>query len=901
MAIAGDIKSIFEYIFRNNLVTSDLVQKLLDKNYCAESFSSGKYPILLRCDTTKPHQEQRKFGTHQARYYDPENFLIRFNDEEFFFTSQLFEEQRKHFYSWLKSTFNLNPEEIISNKKSSLIDEFENFVDSGSKKELLQQGDFYFEKAQELFLTFKKFGEGEKKSFFEGVLKRFLESDMTFKVYLPSLKKSSKDYELLELLGKVVAHFDMNACNKNIWNETPDKRVLARAFVRQTDWVKTLLLYKIQSNELAEIKDGSIKNTIHYIENPSDGLTMLSDKHRKQFSLNVLGKEYDPKSFVEHLKDYFSSVNLTFKNEDNRTAFICFFLYSKDIKPYWLNDTEDKSYWVLGAYWSGEDEDEKDQTKSFLDQGMWLNGFSEDSEDPSLEIVKKIKEGDIIAIKSSFTVKNEKGERISCLRIKAIGEVLENEEDGVRLKVNWIEKEPFDIPGLSYRKTAEPVRDSDVDIIFKRSRSEGQNMKEVKPKGPLNVIYYGPPGTGKTFKLTHEIANKFTDGNLTSESAFITDTFSEMPWWRVFACVLIDLGRPVTVTEIQAHQFTQAKTKASESNTVRQTIWGTLQSRAILESKTVNVKERRGPYLFDKNEKSEWHLAGNWKEELIEEIELVKSVRSSKQVSPSTKRYELVTFHPSYSYEDFVEGIKPVLDDEGDSKLQYALVNGIFKKMCLRASEDPNNDYAIFIDEINRGNIPAIFGELITLIEDDKREALSTILPYSKKPFTVPKNLYIYGTMNTADKSVEALDLALRRRFVFEEHEPSTKEINCKFNPELVKKIHETLNHRVEALLGKDYRIGHSYFMNDSVDTLDSLKSVFENKIIPLLKEYFYEDWDKMCMVLGKKFVVKVNGGRVKFARSYEDSEGEFETKNIYRISDPKEWTLETFKSIYED
>lgn len=913
MAIAGDIKLLFDYLFTNNLITEEQVNNLLDIKYCAENFSSGKYPILINYDTTKPHQEQRKYGSDQARYYDPKNFLIRFNGREYFFTSQLFEEQRKHFYKWIMSNFNLNIQEVIKSKKPNLLDVFENFVNSGEFGELLSLEEFYFEKALKIFNEFKEFGSDVGKSFFENALSQFKDAEIPFSEFLPKLKKNSKQYELFDLIGKLIAYLDLNAYNKNLWNETPDKRVLGRSSVRQTDWVKTLLLYKVHLNDLSVIKEGSIKNSLNYLENPIDGLTILSEKHRSQFSLNVLGNQYDPASFSESLKEYFSVFDLNFKNEANRTEYLCYFLYKDEIKPLWLSAVDEKSYWLVGAYWGNREEKERDQTQSFLEKGIWQNGFDENSNDPSLDLVKKIKKGDLIAVKSSFTVNDGNGERIPCLRIKAIGEILDNEKDGVRLKVKWSHHEPFDVPGLSYRKTADKVRDSDVEKIFKRLQNESVEMKELKIKGsnslksngPLNVIYYGPPGTGKTFKLTSEIAERFSVNHVTSDLALISEMFSDMPWWRVFACAMIDLKKPVSVKSIQEHAFVKAKIQASNteniSSSIKPMIWGSLQAKTILESKTVNVKERRAPYVFDKSENSEWFLAGNWKEELSEEIELVRKVRLNNSDRTVVKRFEFVTFHPSYGYEDFVEGIKPVLDNDDDSRVQYALVNGIFKKMCLKASADPENEYAIFIDEINRGNIPSIFGELITLIEEDKRESLFTILPYSKKPFTVPKNLYIYGTMNTADKSVEALDLALRRRFVFEELQPNSNEINCKFSLEVVKKIHETINLRIEALLGKDYRVGHSYFMNNNVNSLDDLKSVFEKKIIPLLKEYFYEDWDKICLVLGKKFVIKINSGRIKFARSYEESDGEFESKNVYRISDSREWTLDTFKSIYED
>ena len=154
--------------------------------------------------------------------------------------------------------------------------------------------------------------------------------------------------------------------------------------------------------------------------------------------------------------------------------------------------------------------------------------------------------------------------------------------------------------------------------------------------------------------------------------------------------------------------------------------------------------------------------------------------------------------------------------------------------------------------------------------------------------------------MNTADRSVEALDVALRRRFVFEEIEPDKELIDCKYKDVDVKKIFETINQRIEVLLGKDYRIGHSYFMK--VDSLENLKAVFLYEVIPLLKEYFYEDWEKLCLVLGKKFVIiHIGKSEVTFSKGYEDTyEDDYKDKNIYRISDPDTWNQLTFKSIYE-
>lgn len=276
------------------------------------------------------------------------------------------------------------------------------------------------------------------------------------------------------------------------------------------------------------------------------------------------------------------------------------------------------------------------------------------------------------------------------------------------------------------------------------------------------------------------------------------------------------------------------------------------------------------------------------------------------------QRYVFTTFHQSYSYEDFIEGIKPIMiEGEVDGNVAYHIEDGIFKQLCKKAEMDKENRYAIFIDEINRGNVSAIFGELITLIEQDKRKdasnAMSALLPYSKKQFSVPQNVDIYGTMNTADRSVEALDTALRRRFTFEEMLPK---------PELLKDKGEngsgkvgkidlqellvTINERIEALVDRDHTIGHAFFME--VDSLDSLRNVFANKVIPLLQEYFYGDYAKMEMVIGPDFFNIKESSKIKFAVKPEDFESTGNTYQIKNLSDkiamPDDMLLDAFDKL---
>ncbi len=158
--------------------------------------------------------------------------------------------------------------------------------------------------------------------------------------------------------------------------------------------------------------------------------------------------------------------------------------------------------------------------------------------------------------------------------------------------------------------------------------------------------------------------------------------------------------------------------------------------------------------------------------------------------------------------------------------------------------------HILIIDEINRGNISKIFGELITLIEEDKREILSVKLPYSQDNFTVPKNLYILGTMNTSDRSIASIDIALRRRFKFIEMMPKPElvaDFGCNF-----KNIFEKLNTKIKILLDRDHQIGHSYFINTKYENADikTLKEIWFSEIIPLLNEYFYCDWEKLKLII---------------------------------------------------
>ena len=224
-------------------------------------------------------------------------------------------------------------------------------------------------------------------------------------------------------------------------------------------------------------------------------------------------------------------------------------------------------------------------------------------------------------------------------------------------------------------------------------------------------------------------------------------------------------------------------------------------------------------------------------------------------------RIDFVTFHQSFSYEEFIEGLKAETDDRG--QVSYKIQDGLFKQICSRARKNPSQPYVLIIDEINRGNIAAIFGELITLLEPSKCEGaegeLSVTLAYSRESFSVPCNLHVIGTMNTADRSIALLDTALRRRFRFVELLPNLEMLQDVNVPGVdVAALLAAVNRRIEVLYDRDHQIGHTYFLPlRSKPTIEKLADIFRHAILPLLQEYFHDHWEKINLVLNKNgFVI---------------------------------------------
>ena len=299
-----------------------------------------------------------------------------------------------------------------------------------------------------------------------------------------------------------------------------------------------------------------------------------------------------------------------------------------------------------------------------------------------------------------------------------------------------------------------------------------------------------------------------------------------------------------------------------------------------------------GDYAYDENAT---HYARNrkvtWLAKDIDQ-DMVKYLKAKGRQQMA--RFSLFSF-------DYIgmEAISEILENNSDSSLSV---------------EKESKPYVFIIDEINRGNISKIFGELITLIEDTKREggsdAASAVLPYSGEPFSVPSNVYILGTMNTADRSIALIDTALRRRFSFIEMMPNEDVlagINSISGQELdVARMLKVINKRIEFLYDREHTIGHAFFMGlKNEPTLDKLATIFENSVIPLLQEYFYEDYQKIQLVLGDnakkedniKFVIN---SEVKLENTFKGNVEEIvdEKPMEYRINKDAFTNIEAYRQI---
>ncbi|EOI5533160.1 McrB family protein, partial [Campylobacter jejuni] len=446
-------------------------------------------------------------------------------------------------------------------------------------------------------------------------------------------------------------------------------------------------------------------------------------------------------------------------------------------------------------------------------------------------------------------------------------------------------------------------------FITERVQSEESNMKII----PLNQILYGPPGTGKTYHTIDkalEIISKEEKIQIPSEDDRINrkKLFDEYVknGQIVFTTFHQSYGYEEFVEGIKPHIDSEENSKEIKYE-IKDGIFKELCEKALENRDSI----KNFNFYIDKL-KEKVKIDDNNPEKYFELPNTKYSIQYRNGKTFRIKFDDMSKNHKDYPVS--IDNIEKLYKTSNiDEIYNSAYVRAILNYLKLQGLEDykekdekVNLPYIIIIDEINRGNVSKIFGELITLIEASKRigekEELKVTLPYSGEKFGVPKNVYIIGTMNTADRSITSLDTALRRRFEFIEMMPDVSKLSMDCEGINLQELLKAINTCIEYLLDREKTIGHAFFIG--VENLNDLKSIFQNKIIPLLQEYFYNDYALINAVLNDNGMIFKDKKDDKYLQKIKNLDSVNSERSIYNIAsfDDKIWDkIEIYQAIYND
>lgn len=704
-------------------------------------------------------------------------------------------------------------------------------------QKIIESKDFYFQKARDVFSKLMEYDN------------RLLIEEIIDWKYIKQRESDRDDVkELLGLIDSLVAYCDIHASNKAELNGYEDNRVLARANIRQNAWIKQMLQYKIDRSKCTQ----AILNTVNYILKPETNINILSEEHRCMISQLLLKKEYVRDNFVRDVCDYFQELDIQLNNPANRTHLYSRLVYNlSDIwcdiikglvardRTEWKDSlaTEFKNGAKYSVTWWHELPSPKNEILPGLKKTIANDGHFDFYYVENDQAVYKATVKDFVEA-SEYSQKMEEWKRKNPVWFS---ESLDEYVDGhKRAKIIFLSSHferlqtPIPMELFKMYKDKVPVRAhlgafSDIEQIEINTMEERIELEKQILRQKKQIILQGAPGTGKTYSTAalalsvldvpfnpndHNEIMALYDQQRKENRIYFT-TFHQSMGYEDFVeglkPVVADNGKDV-LYKVEDGIFKRICIQEDELDFDRQ--YQLLLEELKKGEIRLNTKTDQAPFTVKPNSSDNLSISSG------------KNLQTGDSATSIT-REKLKNRDPKDKNSSYIEVIRDYMD-----KIQQA--------------SEPR---VLIIDEINRGNISKIFGELITLLEADKRQGgehpVSAILPYSKKEFSVPSNVYIIGTMNTTDRSTGRIDYAVRRRFAFftleadaeaiESYYKDSGELGNKAN-QLFNAVKEYVNkNKTEDLEMEELMVGHSYFM---APTAEELRLKFRYEIVPLLKEY---------------------------------------------------------------
>ncbi|MDQ1151198.1 5-methylcytosine-specific restriction protein B [Sphingobacterium zeae] len=728
-------------------------------------------------------------------------------------------------------------------------------------RSIIEDTEFYFQKAKDALESLKHFDVTEQQKQF------ILTNKDDYHLLKSEYDGKSEYHDFLKLLFTVISYCDIRAYRKNELNEYPDKRVLASAAVRMPNWVNQLISYKFE----LPISEGSVKNAIAYLEDPVGNFTMLSDSHREQLVQNLFGKSYVKTSVIKELLEYFQDFGFKVNNPQNYTHLLSRICYL--IKDKWTESliglmVADSTGWQEGVarpqteesyvtIWNHKKPSGTAATIKLLRECLEENG--------SFKIFYTSRYNvhyiaEIIDLVTDQKQLDEAAWKVQYGDIEWYSDKFEDYYDGTgkRAKIIYLARKLYKIDPISSdnftfqhgyqypsvgNQTPIVSYKTEIDIVSAEKSEETANQ-HTNPliellKYKKQIVLQGPPGTGKTH-TAKEIAKLLFEAD--------QNTVVEKP-------------KHINV-EIIEKIVRQGQTFRSVSDYADYEITKVNDNGFIVKThKTGKEYPASFENIIKYYEGQKWSKVGairigndSYEAAIAKYIYQEVDAQEQREDINNTSRMRIMQFHPSFTYEDFVRGIE---SDVNEDKLQYKAKNKQLVLMANEATLHPEQNYVLILDEINRANLSAVLGELIYALEYRSEDVESMYSVDGSNKISLPENLYIIGTMNTADRSVGHIDYAIRRRFAFVDILPKNLEpdLNDKFDSDLFNKVSSlfvqdydpTVDYtkkrdllKNSVYLSAEFRpedvwIGHSYFIKKKHATMDMR---LDYEIRPLLLEY---------------------------------------------------------------